>query len=244
MDQLSLGAEVRRSEVPDGQGIWSARWCFRGKASAARPRYVVRQIRRAVIQAFAGTPHLESVPVLTAVALHMGVRADLRRFHRCTHVHQDDELGTCVESQQTFEIGTKHRVETSASIVWPPRSSASIPTKPCVDLRLSFSRSPAEPSLSNQSSGARVAIHFGDLLACGPRDAISGSECHKFTSQHDTGGLNKTVVGASKYSCIEGLRREAEIANCRPVTTVGLATGISSEAPTIDADRDHLHRAA
>ena len=87
MDQLSLVAVVRRSEVLDGQGIWSARWCFRGKASAARPRCKIGV-----------------VPSTHRNRIAHGVRADLRRYQRCTHVHQDDELGTCVESQQTFEI--------------------------------------------------------------------------------------------------------------------------------------------
>ena len=70
MTQLNLGAAVKRSEIPEDQRLWSARWCFCQKPP--RVTICLRQFRTAVrTQTFAGTPRLELVRVIISIVSHM-----------------------------------------------------------------------------------------------------------------------------------------------------------------------------
>ena len=137
MRQLDLGAPTKRPEVPDGQRVRSARWCFKGEASSVRARYVVRHLRPAVgTEAFASTPLLESERVFIANAYcawgYEVISGDLSVAFNYTPSHV--ETGTIVEPPPELKTGTRHRVETSASTLLPSPSSASISLILCVEL--------------------------------------------------------------------------------------------------------------
>ena len=69
IQELDVHGKRLRSEA-QGKKIWSGRWCHRRKQAAVRSRYAVRQFsKEAMYEAFAGTPGMEAVGIVLAVAM-------------------------------------------------------------------------------------------------------------------------------------------------------------------------------